>query len=264
MSEGEGESVSEVPAPETLRLLSATLPCERCERATPHRILRMGRDTGRGRTRLRGVARCKVCQFTHPFEEIRENPIPISEIVSEGPVSQRRTVLVPRGRRLQVGSGVPGSTEPLRILRIDRRSGEQVSAAISDEVTTLWVQRDLGPVVPVSIVEGRRTRSVRQTFRPEDRIAVGADLRVENDRLEVVAFRARGSNWRRPGDEAPAREVQRIYARRAVTPPAGRSDWRRGRGSPSSRASSISTSARPDSGPGVRTTRRAPRPSNAD
>lgn len=255
----EEASVSGAP-----RLLSAMLYCERCERPTPHRILRLARTSGKGRAHVRGVARCKQCRWTHPFEEVRESPRVVSEIVSEGPTSRRRTVEVPPGRRLQVGSGVPWSTEPLRILRIDTRSGDRVSEAVSDEVATLWVQRDVGVVVPVSIVEGRRTRSVRRSFQPDDRLAVGAVLSLGADRVEVVALRARGANWRRPGDEFPARVVQRVYARRAEMPPAGRSAWRRDRARPSSRVSSTSTSARRDSGPGVRTARRVPRRPKAE
>jgi len=152
----------------------------------------------------------------------------------------------------------------VRIVRIDDRAGRQVPAAVAEEIATVWVQRDRGAVVPVSIVEGRRTWSIRLTFPPETRLAVGAELRVEESAVQIVALRARGTNWRRPGDEFPAREVQRLYARRTVRPPAGSSPWSRGRGSPSSRESSTSRAGRSGSGPGVSTTRTRPRSPKAD
>ena len=259
-------SAPETPfdSPEISRLHSATLACENCGRETPHRILRLERGGASARTRLRGVARCRSCGWTHPFDVVLPRTVRLVEILSEGLVSTRTEVEVPFGRRLQVGSDVPGSGTRARIVRIDLRAGGPASAAVSQDVATLWAVPDRGAVVPVSVVEGRRTWSTRLLLPPEARLAVGAVLHVEGSSVEIVALRARRANWRRPGDEFPAREVQRVYARRTDRPPAGRSDWSRGRGSPRSRASATSSRDRSASGPGVRTTRTRPRPANAD
>lgn len=246
------------------RLHSATLACENCGRTTPHRILRLDRASASAGTHLQGVARCRVCGWTHAFDVRRERHVRLTEIVSEGPTSTRRGIEVPHGRRLQVGSDVPGSEERARIVRIDLRSGESAPAAVAHEIATVWTVPDRGAVVPVSIVEGRRTRPARLVLPPETRIEVGATMRVEATAVEVVAIRARRTNWRRPGDAFPAREVQRVYARRTEIPPAGRSDWSRGRGSPRSRASATSSRDRSASGPGVRYARTRPRSVKAD
>lgn len=186
------------------------------------------------------------------------------EILSDGPTSMRREVELPIGRRLQVGSDLPASKEPARIVRIDLRDGSSASAAVAGEVATVWAVPDQGKVVPVSVVEGRRTWSTRITVPPETLLTVGATLRAEGLSVEVVALRARQANWRRPGDVFPAREVQRVYTRRTDRPPAGRSAWSRERESPSSRARATSSRGRSASGPGVRTARSRPRPTKAE
>ncbi len=258
---GEGEPAAEPGvSPASLHeLRAASIWCEVCGVVTAHRILR---GEGRGQVSAslwKGTARCQRCRWTHPFEVPRPSTVEVAEIVSEGARSVRRRTNLPRGRRLQVGSGVPESTEALRIRRIETRSGTSSSEALSEDVVTLWVTRDVGAVVPVSIVEGARTRTFTRAWPPDTPLEVGMRLKVDRSQVEIVGLRAVGRTWRRPGDRFPAREVGLIYARRRAMPPAGRSDWRSGRGIPSSRASSTSRSDRSRSGPGVRTTRTSPR-----
>ena len=246
------------------RIQSATLFCESCARLTAHRILRLDR---RGRTpggSVRGVARCRECRLTHPFASAPEERVDVALIVSSGATSERRRVSLPRFRKLQVGSGVPDSEEPLVIHRIDDRSGRPLSHAAAGEITTVWTRRDEGAVVAVSIVEGRRTRPVRVTLAHETVLRVGDELRVESEVVEIVGLRARGNTWRRPGDQFSVDEVARVYGRRSSMPPAGRSPWRRVRVSPSSRTRSTSTASRPRSAPGTRTARSLPRVRIAD
>jgi uncharacterized Zn finger protein len=249
----------EAPSPEPGRLLSATLPCETCGRDTPHRILRLVSRPGAASGDLRGIARCRECRWTHPFEVVGPSSVEVTAVVSEGPRSEPRRASLPRGRRVQVGTGVPGSSDGLRIHRIETRSGRSVPEALAEEVSTLWVTRNVGAVVPVSIVEGARTRTVKNPWPPETLLEVGARIRLDRTDLFIVGLRAHGRTWRRPGDRFPAREVGRVYARRTEIPPAGRRDWSSGRGMPSSRTSSISRSDRSRSGPGVSRTRTVPR-----
>ena len=180
-------------------------------------------------------------------------------IESMGGASERTRIELPSHRRLQVGSGLPDSPHPVVIRRIDGHDGRRVTAARTDEVDTLWVTRDVGAVVPVSIVEGRRTRPGRLVTPRGTPYAVGDRFSLEGLRLEIVALRARGQTWRRPGDTFPAEEVARIYGRRTEIPPAGRSDWSRSRETPSSRASSTSRIPRSRSSPGTTRHRTSPR-----
>jgi uncharacterized Zn finger protein len=252
---------SRSPAP---RVFAATLYCEVCGRLTPHRLLRTD-PVRRGRAgSVRGTARCRVCQWTHRFETRPPGAVRVAQIVSAGENSERSAIELPARVRVQVGSGVPGSGGPFRIQRIDTRDGRQVPAASSNEVATLWVVRDVGAIVPVSIVEGRRTRTARLVVPRETPYEVGRRVTVEGALLTIVALRARGTTWRRPGDAFVAGEVQRIYGRRIESPPAGSKDWSRGRGTPRSFESSASRSPRSRSSPGARSTRTSPRARTAE
>ncbi len=241
------------------RLRSATLPCENCGRSTPHRILRWDPRAGRRGGPLSGVARCQECRWTHPFAWAPPERVDLPLIVSEGAVSEARRVSLPRRGKLQVGSGLPGSVEPLVIHRLDDGTGRAVSSATAGEVGTIWATRDRGAIVAVSIVEGRHTQSVRLPLPHGTRLRVGDPLSLDTVSVEIVGLRARGHTWRRLGDEFPADEVDRVYGRRTSMPPAGSSPWRRVRARPSSATRVTSVAARSRSTPGTRTTRRTPR-----
>ena len=241
------------------RLRSAELFCENCGRNTPHRILRIERGARPQAGRIRGTARCRDCRWTHPFDSRIPRTIEVGAVVSTGERSEHLRIALPIGRRVQLGTGLSGSPTPVVVRRIEGRDGRSLSSAHPEEIATVWATRDLGAVVKVSLVEGRRTRTGRLVVPPDTPYAVGDRVTVEGERIEIVALRARGRTWRRPGDAFPASEVQRLYGRRTSIPPAGRSDWRSPRGSSSSAASSTSRSARVRSSPGVRRTRTVPR-----
>lgn len=259
MSRSDPESEAARPAPGSPPLHAATLFCDNCGRSTPHRILRFRRTTRIPGGRLRGIARCRDCRFTHAFDSFPAERREIALIVSVGHRSQRTRVSLPRGRKLQVGTGLSESTTPLTIRRLDDRNGRSVSSGSVEDVGTIWATRDEGAVVLVSVVEGRRTESIRCPLPHGTVLRVGTELHVEQMTVEIVGLRARGHTWRRVDDEFSADEVDRVYSRRIPSPPAGNNPWRRVRVSPSSRASSTSTRSRSRSSPGTRTTRTVPR-----
>ena len=236
-------------------LHAARLACDVCGEETVHRIVQATSD--RDGT-VRGIARCRVCRWTHPFVSVAPRTMRLPIVVSDGPSSVRRTVEVDPTTRITVGERVGDPADELIVRRIEVAAGRAARSAAAPLVRTLWAVPDRGARVPVSIVEGRRTRPTVLILPPSTRLGVGASVNVEGMVLEVVAIRARGHTWRRPGDEFAAGEIVRLYTRRAVKPPAGRSDWSRSRGSPSSRARATSLSARRRSSPGVRTTRTSP------
>jgi uncharacterized Zn finger protein len=244
---------------------SAEIFCESCQRPTTHRILRLDPPSSKGPVgTIQGVARCRECRLTHRFRTETPRPVDIDLIVSEGPRSARQRIQLARRLRLSVESEVPELAERYRILRIDSTEGRRVPSAWSEEVATLWVTNEVGALVPVSIVEGRRTRSLRVQFSPEARIAVATAVTIEDQSYEVSAVRARGHTWRELGDGFPAREVVRLYVRRTFTPPAGRRAWSRDREIPNSEDREISSSGRSRSSPGTTRTRTRPRVRRAD
>ncbi len=243
----------EAAARPTAGVHSARIFCEVCGEETDHRILRIDpRGPGRPGQGLEGVARCRVCHWTHPFRAPADASVEVDGVVSDGRTSRAERIRLSPTERVTQGSDLPGTAEPpLRVHRIDRPDGRRVSSALPNEIATLWLVPFRGDRVNVSIIEGRRTRTTKWTAEPGARLEVGGTLPIDGEGLRIVGLRARGRTWKVPGDAFPATEVDRIYARRNSMPPAGRSPWSRDRASPSSRARAISRSPRSRSSPGV-------------
>jgi uncharacterized Zn finger protein len=239
-------------------IASAQIFCDSCRRETAHRILRVV-PGGAGAGTVRGVARCKECRLTHPFESSPEPLVDVRMVVSEHDRSTRSVLRLPRHRRLLVGSGLPDLDPTLRIRRIDLRAGRQATDARTEDIATLWVAREPVPSVKVSIVIGRLTRTTRLLYTVGTRYEVGSSVVVENRPLWISAIRARGHTWRMRGDVFAAEEVERLYVRRTEIPPAGSRDWSSERVTPSDAARVRSMDARSRSSPGRRVARTSPR-----
>jgi uncharacterized Zn finger protein len=202
---------------------------------------------------MEGIARCQECRWTHRFRSVERPMVELRAIYSEGERSEAGTLRFPAGTLLVTGQPLPGPEAAGHVLRrIDGTGGRTRREARVEDVATLWLAPDPGRSIAVSIVEGRRTRAIRWRSRPEQPVPVGGTLTIDGEELRVVGIRARGRTWKVPGDAFLPAEIVRVYARRTASPPEGRSAWRRERESPSSRASSISRSARSRSSPGVR------------
>ena len=252
-------------APDGVSLHSARIRCEVCGAETPHRILHIEHGRlGPRATVVRGVARCRVCGTSHPFASALPQTGEARLIVSDGARSERQRVTLPSDRKVQVGSGLPESTEPLVVRRIEDRAGRPISVGRIRDIATIWAVRATGPFVLYSLIEGRFTRAGRLPVAPETVLEVGSTVRLPTTSATIVGLRARNHTWRREGDRFPAAEVQRVYARRTERPPAGRRDWSTERETPSSRARSTSTAARSRSSPGTRRMRTVPRARTAD
>jgi uncharacterized Zn finger protein len=226
------------------------LYCEICGEVTSHRIVHL--DATRGKV-VSGLARCRVCRTTHRFRSETQGTHDVFEIASDGASSVRSSRTLPAGVRVTVGELLPGREPPAVVHKIDRSDGRAVRSSVAKEIRTVWVTPDVGAVVNISMVEGRRTTSVRLTFPPETVLSVGGSVEVQRRPWRIVALRANGDTWREPEDAFPARNVERLYARRNEMPPDGSKAWSRSRGTPASRANWLSRSRRSRSGPGERT-----------
>lgn len=237
----------DAPTPPTGRLLAATLFCEICGSSTPHRLLR---STVRRDGSVRGIARCRECRTVHPFDAAVPRAVAVAVVVSDGRASSPDRRSLPAGTVLVRGERFPDAPSPWRIQRLDGADGRPRREAPAEEIATAWVVLDRGAVIPVSLVEGRRTRPLRFQAPVERVVGVGENLVIDGLPITIVALRAKGQTWRRLGDRFPAGEIARLYTRRTVSPPAGNNAWSRERGMSSSRASVTSASARPRSSPG--------------
>jgi len=247
-------------SPPEAALGSAVVFCDACGRETVHRILRLDRTKRSASPRaVAGVARCRECRWTHPFVSARPSRVEVEVIVSRGAESQRRTLELPPGDLLQVGEPVPGVEPVVRVQRLDRLDGRPSRSSPARELRTVWAVAEGPRFLRVAVLQGARSTTEKLAAAPGLRLEVGAPLRLPGGAVTIVALRARQQTWRRPGDAFPAGEVTVVYGRRTVSPPAGRSPWSRVRGTSSSRASSVSRSARSRSSPGVSRNRTVPR-----
>ncbi len=238
-------------------IAAATVWCDNCGRSTVHRVLRL-QPVRPGSSTVRGVARCRVCHWTHPFESTSPRPVRVDLVVSEQERSARRTLEVAPDLLLRVGTDLPGSPG-LQIRRLDRRDRTSPEEGVARDLATVWAVARRPPGVAVSIMEGGRTRTARYESSPTEVLEVGTEIVVDGRDLTIVGLRARRRTWREPGDAFPLSEVDRVYARRADIPPAGRRDWSSERSIPRSAARATSTDARSRSSPGTRRYRTAPR-----
>jgi len=240
------------PAPSGAALGAALVYCEACGKETPHRILRVQPADVRTVRTVKGIARCRECRWTHPFVSTQPTRVPVDLVVSRGERSERRrpelapSTIVRVGERLQLGDAV------VLVRKIDLRDSTSSPEAPAQEVRTIWAVADEPRRVRLAIVDGPRSTTEKIAPGPNTRWAVGDELRLPSGPATIVALRARDRTWRRPGDAFRAEEVTVVYARRTVRPPAGRSVWSRGRGTPRDRASSTSAAPRSRSSPGVR------------
>ncbi len=249
------------PPTSELPVGAALLYCEACGEETPHRILRL-RTAGSGGP-VAGLARCRTCRWTHRFLSSPPSTDGIEVVLSLGPRSERRRLAVAKDTTIEVGGVLPGPDGQVKVTRIDLRGGGSPKRAPSRAVRTVWAVADRGPTVRIAIQEGGRTRSQRVALAPTTRLEVGGRLEVEGAPLELTALRARGRTWHEPGLVFLAKDVDVVYGRRTVSPPAGRRPWSRERETPRSRARSDSTRPRSRSSPGVSRNRRRPRPAKA-
>ena len=236
----------------------AEILCDACGRITIHRIVRWDPRRRSSSQQLEGLAKCRECGWTHPFAVRRPTEATIELIVSRGAVSERSSVRVPASQVLRVGEPFPGGDPPLEMRKLEAFDGTPLAHARASAVRTAWAVPASEHRLRVSILEGARTRPVTATVDPQLVVTVGEVLTLGEGPIRVVALRAQGRTWKLSGDRFPARDVQRVYGRRTEMPPAGRSDWRREREMPRSRASSTSRTARSRSSPGVSRARISP------
>jgi uncharacterized Zn finger protein len=260
--EGSDDTIRASPQARARSVHAAEVFCDTCGEPTEHRILRVDPASASGA--LQGVARCRVCRTTHPFRVRPAPAVDVAVVRSDGPRSAPMRVRIPRSAVLRIGDELPGAAERLRIVRLDRPNGSAARSAGPAEIATAWVSPWFAGRIPVSIVEGRRTRSLPVEFDPAGSLGVGRPVEVEGRPYVVSALRARGHTWRHEGDAFATAEVTRLYVRRAEMPPAGNRAWSRDLGSSRDWDSSTSTSARRRSSPGVTTARTRPRARSAD
>lgn len=237
------------------------LSCPLCGETGMHRVLhvrpfRAPRDKpGGGVPSLEGVARCPSCRGTHPFRVTSTPQVRVRGVLSEGSRSHPFWVERPLGTRFELGESLKVDGRPLRIVRLELNTGASAELAKAESIRALWTIPDDRIWVRLSWPRGAKTLALRHEVDANAHLAVDDLIHVEGKRLVIVGLRVGMKTYDRPGSGAAARDVTRVYVRRAETPPVGRRDWMRSRETPRSRASSFSSSSRSRSSPGLRVQR---------
>ncbi len=233
---GEGRVRTTSPI-QTLELL-----CPSCNEVLRHRVVHVragpeGEARRGGGGPLQGIARCSRCHLPHPFSIAPKTLHRVSVVVSEGPESVHTDLELPPEKMLELDGTLRVHGRPVRISRIEGPQARNLYRSLPEGIVTLWTVPTDELHLRVSVLERDRTRPLHLLAKGDQEFAVGDELRIDEERLEIVGLRGRGTTLREIGESLEAREVQRIYARSARStrmPPGGRSAWRRSRVTPRS------------------------------
>lgn len=215
------------------------LPCPTCGETLRHRVLHVKEGAGGTSARgapgpLEGIARCAKCHTSHPFVLRPRRLQRVSVIVSEGPESVRKVIELPADRLLELDGTLRVGGRPVRIARIEGSMARNLPRALPSRIVALWTVPTDELHLRLSVIEGARTRPFHLMVRGDQEIRVGDVVRLEGEEIEITGIRGRGRTFQDPGESLPAREVQRIYARSARSPPGGKRAWSRSREMPRS------------------------------
>ncbi|MCI4362160.1 MAG: hypothetical protein L3J77_03095, partial [Thermoplasmata archaeon] len=172
----EQDEVLAAGSPKAAGVHAADLFCEVCGTETAHRIVHLD---GPGGKVVSGLARCRICRTTHRFRSEAAGTHDVFEIASDGPSSIRSTRSLPATAVVEVGELLPDRDPPAQVHKIDRIDGRTASVAKAREIHTVWVTPDVGAVVKISLVEGRRTTAAKLTFPPDTVLSVGGSVEIQ-------------------------------------------------------------------------------------
>jgi len=135
---------------------TARLYCESCSEETVHCILRVDRGAvGPWPKAVRGIARCRTCRWTHPFESSRAETVALEVVVSKGAANERRLVRGGPYETLRVDERVPGLDPSGTVRRIDLKDGTRASTREPRERFPTWYERPARAPFPVDDSGGR-------------------------------------------------------------------------------------------------------------
>lgn len=235
---------SESGGPRASSLSLIEIMCPTCGKVERHRVVHVrsgptGKSASSSKSlassrRVEGVARCLHCRTSHSFVLEPRPRARLSVIVSEGPLSDRHTISIPRSRTLTVGDPLTVAGRPVEIRRLEGPQDRSLPRGRPEDIVTVWTVPTDQAHVRISLLRGARVTPLHLLLPPEQELRVGQRLSLGEEEVMIVGLRGRGRTWHDPGATLRASETQRAYVRRAETPPGGSSDWTRSRVMPRS------------------------------
>jgi uncharacterized Zn finger protein len=210
------------------------IPCPVCGVVERHRVVHVRPSRKGGSKRLEGIARCSRCRTSHPFT--LEPPVRarVRVIVSEGPVSARHHLSLPKDRRLAVGEPLTVEGRPVVIRRLEGPQDRSLTSGFPRDVVSVWAVPTDQAHVRLSLLRGAKVTPLHLLLPPDQELRVGGIISLGEEQVMIVGLRGRGHTFHDSGTVLRASEVQRAYVRRAETPPGGRRAWTRSRVMPRS------------------------------
>lgn len=201
---------------------AVAVACPACGDGTParHEVVKPG---------VPATVRCRQCEHVHKARIEGPPTLTLRVIVSMDAESVKTTAEVPKSERLAVGEEfVVDTPEGLLGVRITslERADRRTEAAPATEIETIWTRAVDNVLVNTTIhpADGDReaTRSEKLPLPGDESVTVGEDLTVAEEILTIEGIRlredARGyptDQLDRAGDTAPAKDIDRLYAREA-------------------------------------------------
>jgi uncharacterized Zn finger protein len=174
------------------------------------------------------TVRCQECGHVHKVAPADPDLVPLDVVVSQGGESFTSTVEAPADESIAVGEEFVVDTEAVlmsvRITAIETGPEQRVDEAAIPDVSTVWTRGVDNVEVNVTVhpADGRHdeTRSVTIAVPGDHDFVVGETQEFGEERFEVerVLVRENAADYPprtfdRDGDDVPAKDVKRVYAR---------------------------------------------------
>ncbi len=197
------------------------VPCPACSPGfdIAHEVLKPGG---------RATVRCVECGHVHKAEIEPPATVPLDVVVSQGGESFTATVDAPAAETIAVGEEFVVDTDDVlmavRVTGLETGPQQRVDEAAMRDVETVWTRGVDNVEVNVTVhpADGRRdaTRSVTLAVPGDHDFVVGETQAFGEDRFTVEQVLVRDDaagypthKFERPGDDVPAKDVKRVFAR---------------------------------------------------
>lgn len=204
---------------DTSERVAAACPACSPEIETAHEVLKTGGQA---------TVRCVDCGHVHKVALDEPETVPLDVVVSQGGESFTATVDAPADQSIAVGEEFVVDTDEVlmsvRVTGLETGPEQRVEAAVIRDVETVWSRGVDNVEVNVTVhpADGRRdeTRSVAVAVPGDHDFVVGETQSVGGERFVVERVLVRDDaagyptrKFERDGDDVPAKDVKRVYAR---------------------------------------------------
>jgi uncharacterized Zn finger protein len=196
-------------------------PCPACSPGTEtaHEVLSPGGQA---------TVRCGACGHVHKVALEVAETVPLDLVVSQGGESFTATVDAPADQRIAVGEEFVVDTEEVlmsvRVTAVEVGAERRVNGAAIRDVETVWTRGVDNVEVNVTVhpADGRHdaTRSVTVSVPGDHDFVVGETQSFADERFTVERVLVRDdaagyptTTFERAGDDVPAKDVKRVFAR---------------------------------------------------